>query len=56
MVNEISAIPIEIEEAARVNGAGPITMLLKIALALAVRMVASSLTLAFIYSWSSYSA
>jgi multiple sugar transport system permease protein len=54
MVSEIRVVPIEIEEAARVDGAGTIAILLRIVAPLTVRTIASSLILAFIYSWNEF--
>jgi multiple sugar transport system permease protein len=54
LVNGIRALPIEIEEAARVDGAGIVAILLRVVLPLSVPALASSLILAFIYSWNEF--
>jgi multiple sugar transport system permease protein len=54
IVNGIRALPIEVEEAARVDGAGTAAILLRIVLPMAMPAIASSLILAFIYSWNEF--
>jgi multiple sugar transport system permease protein len=54
LVNGIRSLPIEIEEAARVDGAGIIAVLLRVVLPLSAPALASSLILAFIYAWNEF--
>lgn len=54
IVNSLRELPIEIEEAARVDGAGTAAILLRIVLPLSLPVIASSLILAFIYAWNEF--
>jgi multiple sugar transport system permease protein len=54
LVNGIRTLPIEIEEAALVDGAGVAAILLRVVLPLSVPTLASSLILAFIYAWNEF--
>jgi len=54
IVNSLRELPIEIEEAARVDGAGTAATLLRIVLPMSLPVLASSLILAFIYAWNEF--
>ncbi|CAM5770275.1 sugar ABC transporter permease [Labrys miyagiensis] len=54
LANAVRDLPLEIEEAARVDGAGTIPLLRYIVLPLSTPVIASSLILAFIYSWNEF--
>ena len=54
IVNGLRDLPIEIEEAAKVDGAGTLAILFQIVLPLSVPVLASSLILAFIYAWNEF--
>jgi multiple sugar transport system permease protein len=54
MANGIRDLPMEIEEAARVDGAGTLSILTMIVLPLTAPVIASSLVLAFIYAWNEF--
>ena len=54
LVNGIRDLPLEIEEAARIDGAGTLAVLLRIVLPLTVPVVASCAVLAFIYGWNEF--
>jgi multiple sugar transport system permease protein len=54
IVNSLRELPIEIEEAARIDGAGTVAILLRIVLPLSLPVMASSLILAFIYAWNEF--
>jgi multiple sugar transport system permease protein len=50
----IAELPIEIEEAARVDGAGTLRLILHVVLPMSLNVVAASSVLAFIYSWNEF--
>jgi len=50
----IAELPIEIEEAARVDGAGTFRLILHVVLPMSINVVAASSVLAFIYSWNEF--
>jgi multiple sugar transport system permease protein len=52
LMSFIRDIPIEIEEAARIDGAGPLTILLQIIVPIAKPGLASAMIIAFIFSWN----
>jgi len=52
LMSFIRDIPLEIEEAARIDGAGPLTILLRIILPIARPGLASAMIIAFIFSWN----
>jgi multiple sugar transport system permease protein len=54
LVNAVRDVPIELDEAARIDGAGPWKILLSIVLPLVRPMIASSTVLAFIYAWNEF--
>jgi multiple sugar transport system permease protein len=54
LANSIRDLPLEIEEAARVDGAETIPLLRYIVLPLSTPVIASCLVLAFIYSWNEF--
>jgi multiple sugar transport system permease protein len=54
IANAIRDLPLEIEEAARVDGADTLALLRHIVLPLSTPVIASSLVLAFIYSWNEF--
>lgn len=54
LVNAVRDVPIEMDEAARIDGAGPWTILLRITLPLVRPMLVSSTVLAFIYAWNEF--
>ena len=54
LVNAVRDVPIELDEAARIDGAGPWTILLRVVLPLVRPMIASSTVLAFIYAWNEF--
>jgi multiple sugar transport system permease protein len=54
IANGIRDLPMEIEEAARVDGAGTMSILTMIVLPLTAPVIASSLVLAFIYAWNEF--
>ncbi len=50
----IAELPIEIEEAARVDGASTLKLILHVVLPMSLNVVAASSVLAFIYSWNEF--
>lgn len=54
LVNALNDLPIEVEEAARMDGAGTLALLLRVVLPLAAPVVASALILSFIYAWNEF--
>ena len=50
----IAELPIEIEEAARVDGASTLRLILHVVLPMSLNVVAASSVLAFIYSWNEF--
>ena len=50
----IAELPVEVEEAARVDGAGTVSLLLAIVAPMALNVIATSAVLAFIYSWNEF--
>ncbi len=54
LVNAVRDVPIEMDEAARIDGAGSWTILRLVILPLVRPMLASSMVLAFIYSWNEF--
>jgi multiple sugar transport system permease protein len=54
IANAIRELPMEIEEAALVDGAGTLSVLWRIVLPLTAPTIASSLILAFIYAWNEF--
>lgn len=52
LMSFIRDIPLDIEEAARIDGAGPVTILLRIILPIARPGLASAMIIAFIFSWN----
>ncbi len=52
LMSFIRDIPIEIEEAARIDGAGPLTILLSMIVPIAKPGLASAMIIAFIFSWN----
>lgn len=54
LVNAIADLPLAVEEAARMDGAGTAAMMLRVVLPLTAPTVASALVLSFIYSWNEY--
>ncbi|WP_119272777.1 carbohydrate ABC transporter permease [Taklimakanibacter deserti] len=52
LMSFIRDIPLEIEEAARIDGAGPLTILLSIIVPIARPGLASAMIIAFIFSWN----
>ena len=54
LVNAVRDVPAELDEAARIDGAGPWTILLRVVLPLVRPMIASSTVLAFIYAWNEF--
>jgi multiple sugar transport system permease protein len=54
IVNSLRELPVEIEEAARVDGAGTAAILLRVVLPLSLPVISSSLILAFIYAWNEF--
>jgi multiple sugar transport system permease protein len=50
----IAELPIEIEEAARVDGASTVKLILHVVLPMSLNVVAASSVLAFIYSWNEF--
>lgn len=52
LMSFIRDIPLEIEEAARIDGAGPLTILLRIIVPIARPGLASAMIIAFIFSWN----
>jgi multiple sugar transport system permease protein len=54
LVNSLRDLPIGIEEAARIDGAGTAALLLRIVLPLSAPVVASALILSFIYAWNEF--
>ena len=54
LVNAVRDMPAELDEAARIDGAGPWTILLRVVLPLVRPMIASSTVLAFIYAWNEF--
>ena len=50
----IAELPIEIEEAARVDGAGTLRLIWHVVLPMSLNVVAASSVLAFIYSWNEF--
>jgi multiple sugar transport system permease protein len=47
-------VPVELDEAARIDGAGPWTILWRIALPMVRPMITSATVLAFIYAWNEF--
>ena len=54
IANAVRELPMEIEEAALVDGAGTLSVLWRIVLPLTAPTIASSLILAFIYAWNEF--
>jgi multiple sugar transport system permease protein len=54
LVNAVADIPVELDEAARIEGAGSWTILWRVVLPLARPMLASAMVLAFIYAWNEF--
>lgn len=54
LVNALQDLPIAVEEAARMDGAGTAALLLRVVLPLAAPVVASALILSFIYAWNEF--
>ncbi len=54
LVNSLRDLPVAIEEAARMDGAGTLAMLLRVVLPLSAPIVASALILSFIYAWNEF--
>ncbi len=54
LVNALADLPLAVEEAARMDGAGTAAMMLHVVLPLTAPAVASALVLSFIYSWNEY--
>ncbi len=54
IANAVRDLPFEIEEAARVDGASTFAILVYVVLPLSAPVIASSLVLAFIYSWNEF--
>lgn len=54
LVNAVRDVPIELDEAARIDGAGPWTILWRVTLPMLAPMLASSTVLAFIYAWNEF--
>ena len=54
LVNSLDDLPVAIEEAARMDGAGTVALLLRVVLPVAAPAVASSLILSFIYAWNEF--
>jgi multiple sugar transport system permease protein len=54
LVNGLRDLPLAIEEAARMDGASTLALLLRVALPLTTPAVASALILSFIYAWNEF--
>lgn len=54
LVNNLRDMPIAVEEAARMDGAGTAALLLRVVLPLSAPVVASALILSFIYAWNEF--
>lgn len=54
LANAVRELPLEIEEAARVDGASTLAILRRIVLPLTAPVIASCLVLAFIYAWNEF--
>ena len=54
LVNSLGELPLAVEEAARMDGAGTLAMLLRVVLPLSAPVVASALLLSFIYAWNEF--
>ncbi len=54
LVNSLQDLPIGIEEAARMDGAGTLALLVRVVLPLSAPVVASTLILSFIYAWNEF--
>ena len=54
LVNSLRDLPVAIEEAARMDGAGTVALLLRVVLPLSAPVVASALILSFIYAWNEF--
>lgn len=54
LVNALNDLPLAVEEAARMDGAGTAALLLRVVLPLAAPVVASALILSFIYGWNEF--
>jgi multiple sugar transport system permease protein len=54
LVNAVRDVPVELDEAARIDGAGPWTILLRVILPLVRPTIASATVLAFIYGWNEF--
>ncbi len=54
LVNAVREVPVELDEAARIDGAGAWTILRLVILPLVRPMLASSAVLAFIYAWNEF--
>ena len=54
LVNAVRDVPLELDEAARIDGAGPWTILRLVILPMVRPMLASSAVLAFIYAWNEF--
>ena len=54
LVNALNDLPIGVEEAARMDGAGTLALLLRVVLPLAAPVVASALILSFVYAWNEF--
>ncbi|CAI9413739.1 Trehalose transport system permease protein SugB [Pleomorphomonas sp. T1.2MG-36] len=53
-VSSIADLPLEIEEAGRVDGAGTLRLLIYVVAPMSLNVVAASSVLAFIYSWNEF--
>ena len=54
LASSIADLPIEIEEAGRVDGAGTLRLLIYVVAPMSLNVVAASSVLAFIYSWNEF--
>jgi multiple sugar transport system permease protein len=54
LVNAVAEIPAELDEAARIDGAGSWTILVRVVLPLVRPMLASATVLAFVYAWNEF--
>ena len=54
IVNALNDLPLAIEEAARMDGAGTVALLLRVVLPLIGPVIASALILSFIYAWNEF--
>jgi multiple sugar transport system permease protein len=54
LVNAVREVPVELDEAARIDGAGSWTILRRVILPLVRPMLASAMVLTFIYAWNEF--